>query len=301
MRLHLAPSIAPALCALAVACGEKPAATPADAATTDVAADAPAGADATPDVGAQADSGSDTAVDVGPAGPDPKSAYGKRCSAIAEKMCQGMLGCCGKNSDIGGDCVGSLTKGCLAWDGATAAAAGELALDPAFDATCTSALAKANQVCSIKALDMASKLCSDGWYDPAGINQPCHVATDVACAGGKGRCVEVLPPDDWKCLAAFTEGEACNKIQPCQLQHTCLDTDLPRAKQCRLDGSKCGSTGATKGCNPGFLCNNSECIADPGAPSGAACQKDADCRNLSHCTAGKCLPDMCELLPPKKP
>lgn len=294
--------IALALCAHAAGCGETPAPSPDAAATAaDVVADA--AADAVADTGAPADSAvtetaAETVQDAGPDGIDPDSAYGKRCSKIADLLCKGAATCCGA---VSGTCIGKLTAECLKpgkyKDIAAAAAAGDLALDPAWDATCTAAIATWGKACDQNALDGAATHCLNAWFDPAAVNGPCNGGVEVACAAGKGQCVETLP-GDVKCLAAFSHGDSCSKFAPCQLGHQCADTDLPRAKQCRAWGSKCGTAGDTVlACPAGLVCANGACVADPGVATGGACVKDAECRAHHLCTGGKCVPTICSKLP----
>lgn len=248
------------------------------------AADSAGGAtatDAAADTGAVDSGETDAGQDAAEVWTTP---FGLYMAKLAAQVCLGESSCCGPSS------------GCqvMAPIGDLGAVedfdASVLTLDPANEATCSSALQAALAACDRDATIAAARACILGWREGVEIGAPCS-AGPFSCSGGKGRCVLVAPPDGYTCLAAAGPGESCSTTKPCAVGQECLNGSLTRALQCRTPGSSCNLSDK---CWIGAVCDNGACESDPTpANPGATCKGQTDCHGATQCVDGKCAKSIC--------
>ena len=242
-----------------VACGGEKAATQVDGATqtADAQTEEVKGDASTADAGDNADS---SAVDAGAdSGNTPAQ---KLCAQIAQDACAGLATCCGQAP---ADCLAKWTEQCLAGKPANQALndaidAGDVTLNPAAEASCTTAVASVGTVCTYAAIDSAAFACKARYLDNAKVGDVCLASAPIGCGAGKGRCVVVQPPDGYKCLSAHSKGDSCSTTQPCEIGLECLNGSLTRSLTCGEPGSTCNLSDK---CATGFDCQSGKCVRGP--------------------------------------
>jgi hypothetical protein len=282
--------------AMVAACGTK-AATPGTSVpdgayvavdAADTAGDATV-VDATASDSGATDAGQDAAADGFVLADSPLKTW---CAAKAKKICAKLPNCCATPVP---DCELRALLACVDDDERNeASASGQLVLDPAVDASCTAAFEADLDACEGIASYSVNASCVGLWRDVAALGEPCHVSNGwtPACAGGKGTCTLVQPPDGYQCIAGHDKGESCSATLPCNAPYSCNEGTLTRAKTCGVPFSSCNLSDT---CWPGDKCDQGNCVhvlVDKGAP----CQKDADCKGLAACEDGKCASALCKML-----
>lgn len=265
----------------------------ADTTSKDTTPSADTTADALPQDTVATDTAPYVAVVAQPVGPG--GTYAERCQKISAALCAHLQNCC---TTAAPGCIEDTAEECMdpgKFAGlATAAAAGNLVLDPKLTEECDAAVAAVGSTCSKTAAMMALIPCLFAWTDPAGLGQPCQDGKGEVCAGGKGRCAGVDMPT---CVTATAIGAACPK-SPGECVWGAFCGWPAQNEICVAADSFCGTFGDVEvPCSLGKECVGGACVVDMGVATGGACAKDADCRGDNDCLAGKCVAKLCKNLP----